>query len=68
MCALLRYALVPFTFSTERKFAEEDPTLRVESYELSKTLRWCERLINSIMIDISFLERTQLNKPLQQVL
>ena len=29
--------------------AEEGPTLRVESSELSKTLRWCERLINSII-------------------
>ncbi len=35
---------------TTRKlqFAEEDQTLLVESYEVSKTLRWCERLINSI--------------------
>ncbi len=30
------------------QFAEEGPTLWVESYDLSKTLRWCERLINSI--------------------
>ncbi len=35
---------------TTRKlqFAEEGPTLRVQSYELSKTLRWCERLINCV--------------------
>ncbi len=30
------------------QFAEEGPMLQVESYELSKTLRWCDRLINSI--------------------
>ena len=30
------------------QFAEEGPTLHVESYELLKTLRWCERLIKSI--------------------
>ncbi len=30
------------------QFAEEGPTLQVESYELLKTLRWCERLIKSI--------------------
>ncbi len=37
---------------TTRKlqFAEEGPTLHVESYELSKTLRWYERLINSIIL------------------
>ena len=36
---------------TTRKlqFAEEGPTLRVESYDLSKTLHWCEHVINSIM-------------------
>ena len=31
------------------QFAEEGLTLWVESSELSKTLHWCERLINSIM-------------------
>ncbi len=30
------------------EYAEEGPTLWVESYELLKTLRWCECLINSI--------------------
>ena len=36
---------------TTRKlqFAEEVPTLLVEIHELSKTLRWCEHLINSIL-------------------
>ncbi len=33
----------------EFQFDEEGLTLRVESSELPKTLRWCERLINSIM-------------------
>ncbi len=35
---------------TTRKlqFVEEGPKLRVKSYKLSKTLRWCERLINCI--------------------
>ncbi len=31
------------------QFAEEGPTLRVESYDPSKTLRWCEHVIISIM-------------------
>ncbi len=31
------------------QFAEEGPMLQVESYELLKTLRWCECLINSIL-------------------
>ncbi len=31
------------------QFAEEGPTLWVESYKLSKTFRWYEHLINSIM-------------------
>ncbi len=36
---------------TTRKlqFAEEGPTLRVESYDLLKTLCWCEHAINSII-------------------
>ncbi len=44
-------SLITGSHMTTRKlqFAEEGPTLRVESYELSKTLRWCERVINSIM-------------------
>ncbi len=37
------------------QFAEEGLTLRVESSELSKTLHWCERLINSIM-NLCFLQ------------
>ncbi len=46
---------------TTRKlqFAEEGPTLQVESYELSKTLRWCERLINSIVYLCSYNRCTQ---------
>ena len=33
------------------QFAEEGLKLRVESYELSKTLHWCNRLKNSIIIN-----------------
>ena len=42
--------LIPGSHVTTQKlqFAEEGPSLQVESYELSKTLCWCERLINSI--------------------
>ncbi len=31
---------------------EEGPMLLVKSYELSKTLHWCEHLINSIIFFI----------------
>ena len=32
------------------QFAEEGPTWRVESYELLKTFRWCERLIKCYQV------------------
>ncbi len=49
-CRLLDRSLITGGHVTTRKlqFAEKGPKLRVESYELPKTLRWCERLINSI--------------------